>query len=122
MIDCGSSGSRALIYSWKSYDGSDIPHGAQGSDLPVIEPGVKQPDSQEWQMKEEPGISTLATSPSLVGRHLEPLLQFANDLVPAHKRRKTPIYLLATAGMRLIPLAASQAILDNACRLSRWCI
>jgi Golgi apyrase len=80
-----------------------------------IVPGVKDEKGQ-WQKKEEPGISTF--SPANVGQHLKPLLDFANNLIPAGRRRGTPVYLLATAGMRILERAnpgESKRILESAC-------
>lgn len=40
------------------------------------------------------------------------LLNFALDKIPAAKHRETVLYLLATAGMRLLPVNDQNSILD----------
>lgn len=49
------------------------------------------------------GISSLATSPTSASDYLYPLLGFAAAHVPQNKHKETPLYILCTAGMRLLP-------------------
>lgn len=118
VIDAGSSGSRVQVYSWldPAYLRKITPKKSQ-SILPIIEKGDEK--GERWQFKEDPGISTFADKPEAVGTHLKPLLDFASSVIPVRKHKTTPIYLLATAGMRLIPESAQKAILENACRYAR---
>ena len=44
---------------------------------------------------------------------MKPLLQFAADWIPKEYHSETPLYILATAGMRLIDHEKQQAILSN---------
>ncbi|TPX72468.1 hypothetical protein CcCBS67573_g05854 [Chytriomyces confervae] len=119
VIDAGSSGSRLLIYSWKSFN--DPYHNS--SALPIIEKAFPN-DLKPWSTTVEPGISSLATlSPSNLPtfestrKYLRPLLRFAEKTIPKRLHRKTPIYLFATAGMRLVPQEAQDLILHYACRV-----
>ena len=48
------------------------------------------------------GISDYIDAPREAGRSLAPCLKNAEENVPAELRKRTPIYLGATAGMRLI--------------------
>ncbi|KAJ3252610.1 Golgi apyrase [Chytriomyces hyalinus] len=119
VIDAGSSGSRLLVYSWKSFN--DPYHNS--SALPIIEKAFPN-DLKPWSTTVEPGISSLATlSPSNLPtfestrKYLRPLLRFAEKTIPKHLHRKTPIYLFATAGMRLVPQEAQDLILHYACRV-----
>lgn len=48
------------------------------------------------------GISTLAKSPTQASDYLQPLLSFAAAHVPKNKHKETPLYILCTAGMRLL--------------------
>src|SRR5436190_23680549 len=65
------------------------------------------------------GISTYANNPSNVGEHLKSLLKYAMRHIPEQKQSSTPLFLLATAGMRLLRHAQQQAILSSACAYTR---
>ena len=47
------------------------------------------------------GISSFGNNPNATGTFLEPLIKNVTRYVPQDKRSSTPIYLGATAGMRL---------------------
>ncbi len=49
------------------------------------------------------GISSYADTPSAVSSYLKPLLTFAADHIPVEKHKETPLYIMATAGMRMLP-------------------
>lgn len=59
------------------------------------------------------GISTFGDKPENASSYLSPLLNFAENHVPHTKHHETPLYILATAGMRLLPKAKQDAILKN---------
>ena len=40
-------------------------------------------------------------------------MDFAAQQIPEHKHLETPLYILATAGMRMLPPADQEAILDD---------
>ena len=66
------------------------------------------------------GVSTFGDKPERVGPdHLEPLLQHALNIVPTHAVPDTPIFLLATAGVRLLPERQRQALLARICSYAR---
>ncbi|RKO88403.1 nucleoside phosphatase GDA1/CD39, partial [Blyttiomyces helicus] len=124
VIDAGSSGSRAMVYSWKDplyVRKIAEKKGKAGKEmlvgLPVIEKGDEK--GHAWQFREEPGISTFAKHPEKIGDHLRPLLDFATSVIPKHKLSSTPVYLLATAGLRLVPAPAREAILAHTCDFVR---
>ncbi|NXP62535.1 ENTP8 diphosphohydrolase, partial [Chloropsis cyanopogon] len=56
-----------------------------------------------------PGISSYADDPAGAGASLKPCLDRAMKIVPAEEQRKTPTYLGATAGMRLLRYRHGQA-------------
>ncbi|CAG8467537.1 5739_t:CDS:2, partial [Cetraspora pellucida] len=115
VIDAGSSGSRIQIYSWKEHD--FVRKGKDPKDLHIL-PTIERGDEfgVKWQKKVEPGISSFALNPTQVGeKHLKALIDFALEIVPPDKVSNTPIYLLATAGMRLLPPQQQTAILQSAC-------
>ncbi|KAJ3190541.1 Golgi apyrase [Irineochytrium annulatum] len=129
VIDAGSSGSRALIYSWR--DPRKVRVEASRRLVTTAGPGLDaldrlprlekaDPTGTNWSMSIEPGISSLANNPSplAVAEYLKPLFTFAASIVPPRKIEVTPIYLLATAGMRLIAAEPRAAILAAACELA----
>ena len=62
------------------------------------------------------GVSTFGEKPDLVGpEHLESLLRHALDIVPTYDVPKTPVFLLATAGVRLLPDQQRSALLAQIC-------
>ena len=104
VIDAGSSGSRVFIYHWPKHDG-DPSHLLKIDQLfengaPVVK-------------KVEPGLSSFADRPQEAYGHLKPLLDFAQDHIPVGKQEATLLYVLATAGMRLIPLHDQQIIMAH---------
>ncbi|KAI9332200.1 nucleoside phosphatase GDA1/CD39 [Obelidium mucronatum] len=118
VVDAGSSGTRLLVYSWK------LEGGAPGQ-LPVITKAF--PD---WMAHRDsfasiaPGLSALAEAadgPSLAATaaYLAPLVEFAQAAVPAAKHAATPLFFLATAGMRLVGGDARDRLMRYACRAVR---
>eukprot|EP00833_Pecoramyces_ruminatium_P007722 jgi/Orpsp1_1/1181754/evm.model.c7180000078468.1 len=62
------------------------------------------------------GISTFQDTPSDVGpKHIKLLIDPILNIVPAEKVSSTPIYIYATAGMRLLPEDKRKAILTETC-------
>lgn len=49
------------------------------------------------------GISELAKTPEKASDYIYPLLSFAAQHIPKHKHQETPLYVLCTAGMRILP-------------------
>ncbi|TFK36334.1 nucleoside phosphatase family-domain-containing protein, partial [Crucibulum laeve] len=115
VIDAGSSGSRLQIYSWKDprtvapEKGSPLAY-----TLPKVEKGTR--DDDQWVTKVEPGLSSLAEKPDGVGEYLRPLLGHAIDQIPPSLHHKTPLFLLATAGMRLLSPEKQAEILQETCK------
>ncbi|KAJ3175887.1 Golgi apyrase [Geranomyces variabilis] len=115
VIDAGSSGSRIQVYSW--IDPLQTRAEAEQRSLPIIDKADEE--GARWQMKQEPGISSFAGRPETVAGHLQPLLDFAELVVPKNLHASTPIYLLATAGMRLVSDADRDAIMAETCNFVR---
>ncbi|KAG8907983.1 Golgi apyrase [Tulasnella sp. 403] len=113
VIDAGSSGSRLQIYSWKDAESVRLQSPGSLHTLPAVEKGTKAPD--DWQIKAEPGISTFGPKPEGVAKYLEPLLAHAQDQIPPSLHSQTPVFLLATAGMRLLPEDQQNSVLSAAC-------
>nr|XP_015202200.1 PREDICTED: ectonucleoside triphosphate diphosphohydrolase 7 isoform X2 [Lepisosteus oculatus] len=105
VVDCGSSGSRVFVYYWPPHNGNphsllDIRQMRDHSRTPVVK-------------KIKPGISTLALTPDKASDYLQPLLSFAAGHIPRKKHKETPLYILCTAGMRMLPESQQEAILED---------
>ncbi|OCF56349.1 hypothetical protein L486_06291 [Kwoniella mangroviensis CBS 10435] len=72
-------------------------------------------EGDDWVKRVEPGISTV--SPEDIPNYLSPLLSHALRHIPPSQHHSTPIYILATAGMRLLPEKTREAILQASCDL-----
>ncbi|KAJ8088207.1 Golgi apyrase [Marasmius tenuissimus] len=115
VIDAGSSGSRLQIYSWRDPRVVLIDKGKEvANTLPKVERGTQH--GEGWVKKVEPGISTFADHPEDLPNYLRPLLAHALDYVPPSLHSQTPIYLLATAGMRLLTSEQQANILRETCQ------
>ncbi|WVR08958.1 hypothetical protein IAU60_006017 [Kwoniella sp. DSM 27419] len=72
-------------------------------------------EGDDWVKRAEPGISTV--DPQDIPTYLAPLLSHALRHIPPSQHSSTPIYVLATAGMRLLPEHNRKAILAATCDL-----
>ena len=112
VIDAGSSGTRAFIYKWM--DVSSARGGKGMEDLGHL------PELTLAKVKKtHPGISTFASRPVDINHHLGPLIDAATKEIPASRIPDTPIFVLATAGMRLVPEAQRLALLQETCSYLR---
>jgi len=102
VMDAGSSGTRAYLYTWPNHSGDK-------HELLQIKPLKK--DGEPMVQKASPGLSSLAETPEKAFLYMQPLLQFASDNIPKDKHKTTPLYILATAGMRLIEKTQQEEIL-----------
>jgi Golgi apyrase len=108
IIDAGSSGTRAYVYKWIDPSTVDFTEGiASARALPEI--------TLVRVKKNRPGISTFAERPSDVGEHLQPLIDAAIAAIPPESTFDTPIFFMATAGMRLVPRIQQASILQQTC-------
>lgn len=103
LFDAGSSGTRLRIYQFLASG-----HSLQPSDVRELS---ASPD------KAEPGISDLADNTTQVEDYMTPLLESAKKTIPKDKQASTPMFLFATAGMRLIPQDQADAILKEVRKL-----
>lgn len=127
VVDCGSSGSRVFVYCWPRHNGNlhellNIQQMRDQHRKPVvmkIKPGKiwlshtlksdlmgsrRSACNSLWAFPHvSPGISELAKSPEKASDYISPLLSFAAQHVPRYKHQETPLYILCTAGMRVLP-------------------
>jgi hypothetical protein len=107
MIDAGSSGTRTFLYKW-------VHREASASMGPF-----SQPITQEgWSKKVKIPISDYATTPENVHILLNQTVEFAKQQltaikVPAKNFAKIPIFLGATAGVRMMPHQQRVTLFDK---------
>ncbi|KAG5644046.1 hypothetical protein DXG03_009198 [Asterophora parasitica] len=115
VIDAGSSGSRLQIYSWKDPRSISVVKGSELEfTLPKVEKGTHS--GEDWVHKVEPGISSFGNNPEGVAKYLQPLLSHARKHIPPSLEKETPLFLLATAGMRLLTPVKQAEVLQQACK------
>ncbi len=85
LIDAGSTGSRIYIYGLEPRKYGNVP-------------GITELDSKDV----EPGISDYCEAENKIRENIDSLIKRAEEKVPDAKKGKTKLYVLATAGMRLI--------------------
>jgi Golgi nucleoside diphosphatase len=100
VFDAGSSGTRVHVYSWR------IGGGGPKDSFDLIEDDI---------IKIKPGLSAFKEEPSMAGASLRPLLEHAKTRVPAGEVATTPVFLMATAGLRLVGDGPKDAILSSVC-------
>lgn len=98
MIDAGSSGCRAHVYRYGKLGSVDGP-------LYIL--------PQHQSKKVKPGLSSFADKPLDAGASLADLIAFVKEQVPEKDWEVTPIWLKATAGLRMLPNEKSEAILES---------
>lgn len=114
VIDSGSSGSRIQIYQWK--DQKYVKESSQDDKVLKSPPKIIQEEG--WSFKITPGISTYndpQKAKALWPEHFEKLMDLANKVIPLEKHKETPVFVLATAGMRLQSPSKQKLILDEIC-------
>ncbi|CAG5921623.1 unnamed protein product [Menidia menidia] len=105
VVDCGSSGSRVFVYCWPRHNGN--PH--ELLDIRQMRDQHRKP----VVMKIKPGLSELAKTPEKASDYIYPLLSFAALHIPKNKHQETPLYILCTAGMRILPESQQEALLED---------
>ncbi|KAI2473552.1 nucleoside phosphatase family-domain-containing protein [Annulohypoxylon bovei var. microspora] len=115
ILDAGSSGTRLHIYRW--LDSAKAVKDASYEELHSL-PNIVTKD--KWTKKIRPGISTFGEHPEDVGPdHLQELVERALDIIPDDKHADTPVFVMATAGMRLLPPTQQRAVITETCSYFR---
>ncbi|KAJ7544446.1 hypothetical protein O6H91_09G079700 [Diphasiastrum complanatum] len=112
VMDCGSTGTRVHVYGWSNH----------GDSLPVVyrppaeSNDVANPRKERKayrRMETEPGIHKLLHNETGLKSAIEPLLKWAKKQIPRISFDNTPVFVLATAGVRRLPTADSEWLLDK---------
>lgn len=116
VVDCGSTGTRVSVYEWM------LKGGLIYRDLPILihaypdyaTNAPSRKDSCQYHcMQTEPGLDKFVGNSSGVRASLEPLIIWAEQWVPPERRGDTPIFVLATAGLRRLPWKDARRVLDD---------
>lgn len=105
IIDAGSTGSRAYVFAVTATRQWVRRNYSLGDEL---SPKIALVDSKSVDTP----LQSVEPSVFDVGQYLAPLLKFVQETVPEPRWEGAPLYLWATAGLRVIPLADAQQILD----------
>ena len=100
VFDAGSSGSRIHVYSWR------VGGGGPKDAFDLI---------ADKLLKKKPGLSAYKEKPAEAGSSLRELLDHARAEIPAALHAETPIFLMATAGLRMVGEKAKDEILASVC-------
>ncbi|XP_043109437.1 ectonucleoside triphosphate diphosphohydrolase 1 isoform X2 [Puntigrus tetrazona] len=100
VLDAGSSHTSVFIYEWPAEKENNTGM-------------VRQKHTCNVKGK---GISSYFANPQGAGASLQECMEEARQKIPAHRHHETPVYLGATAGMRLLKMEndkASENVLDS---------
>ncbi|KAK3273430.1 hypothetical protein CYMTET_18328 [Cymbomonas tetramitiformis] len=108
FIDAGSQGSRIYVYRWPERDFKVLP--------PPESAPLEEVGSQKSLNRKTPGIATI--HPSDVHDYLKPLIEQAallleSEGLDADELQEVPLYLYATAGMRVLPADDQMLLLKS---------
>ncbi|OMJ18218.1 Golgi apyrase [Smittium culicis] len=106
-----------MIYSWTDLDVliNSAPNVAELNVFPEITFGRNDSDKNN-SFKISPGISEYGVKIDKVGNeYIKPMIDFAIKSIPADKHNSTPVYLMATAGVRLLSKDIQKSLLSTAC-------
>lgn len=107
IVDCGSSGSRAHIFRWNN---------VQNSISSQIELVRDETNGQPLTKHIEPGVSAYKDNPDKASDYMEPIMEFISKSVPEDRHIDTPIYFMATAGLRLLDDSTQKKLLTDLTR------
>lgn len=115
VVDCGSTGTRVNVYEWK------IKY-VESENLPILmhsypdnstKGSIGRSSCQYHCLQTEPGLDKFVGNASGVRASLESLILWAERLVPLERHGDTPIFVLATAGLRRLADEDARLVLDD---------
>lgn len=119
VLDCGSSGTRVNVYEWRKggvLSDSDLPSLVHSypDDSVKIDGGYSQKGRCNYHcLQTEPGLDKFLGNFSGVSKALKPLIRLAELWVPLERHGETPIFVLATAGLRRLQNDDARKILKD---------
>lgn len=115
VVDCGSTGTRVNVYEWVSVGKSErgLPHLLHTYLDNSTKSSVWKSSCKYHCMQTEPGLDKFVSNSSGIRASLEPLIIWAEQMVPSEKHSKTPIFILATAGLRRLAIEDANQVLED---------
>ncbi|PRQ17271.1 putative nucleoside diphosphate phosphatase [Rosa chinensis] len=113
VVDCGSTGTRVNVYEWLVEESN--------KELPILlytypdnsTEGKLLKSCKYHCLQTEPGLDKFVGNLSGIRASLEPLITWAEHKVPVERHDDTPIFVLATAGLRRLPVEDARRVLDD---------
>lgn len=100
MVDAGSSGTRAHIFTWQSTKG-----------IPNVQPASN--GTHPYLHKVKIPLAKAAKDMSLIEEIFKPIIIYASQKIPSSYLSKTRIYIYATAGMRLLSDVDQERVINT---------
>lgn len=116
VIDSGSTGTRIVAYKWKENRGqAPIVNAVAPQTAQQKVPRKAAGDVRAYDRVEtEPGLDKFVNdAEGLWTSALQPLLAWAEDVVPRKQWEETPLFLFGTAGLRVLTPESQSILLSN---------
>jgi apyrase len=99
MMDAGSSGTRAYVYTWETTSG-----------IPDVRPAENK--SNQWIIKAPVRLSDAASDPGKIAQIFLPIIEYTSKRIPEEYIPRTHVYVYATAGMRLLTAPDRERVIE----------
>lgn len=115
VVDCGSTGTRVNVYEWmlRAANEWELPILVNSYPDNLIENQASNSSCQYHCLQTKPGLDRFIGNASGVRAALEPLITWAKQWVPEERHPETPIFVLATAGLRRLAVEDATRVLDD---------
>ncbi|GAA0173606.1 nucleotide phosphatase [Lithospermum erythrorhizon] len=114
VLDCGSTGSRVYVYQASANHQKDNSLPFSVKSFPAGPQSKSKGFRAYNRMETEPGFDKLVHNISGLRRAIKPLVKWAKKQIPRNAHKSTSLFLYATAGLRRLPSADSEWVLNNA--------
>ncbi|XP_048136358.1 probable apyrase 7 isoform X1 [Rhodamnia argentea] len=115
IVDCGSTGTRVNVYEWmlRAANEWELPILVNSYPDNLIENRTSNSSCQYHCLQTKPGLDRFIGNASGVRAALEPLITWAKQWVPEERHPETPIFVLATAGLRRLAVKDVTRVLND---------
>ncbi|KAK9669470.1 hypothetical protein RND81_13G132700 [Saponaria officinalis] len=115
VVDCGSTGTRVNVYQWRTnvVKTGDLPVLLHSFPDEMMKKNVWNNGCRYHCIQTEPGLDKFVGNYTQVKASLEPLIHWAEGVIPRDRHGDTPIFVLATAGLRRVSLEDAKSVLDD---------